>query len=318
MCVLIVATVNPANRRGRQRLAMLKRCLKSAVAAADAIADRTMCSAEIVVVDDHSPVPIEGQLPRELAQRVSVVKSPGTPGHGRALSFAIASLDHDCFCFTDSECVIADDWLALISDWYFGSDSAGLAGPNWLFLAQKSMYSRWLTRNESALTKYLFVRRLLQTDHGTYTNRIDLMNFAARRDFFEKTSFENKHITASSGVISFGSLQAKGQLREIGGIAFSEDLHTFREPIRSLLSQIKIYYSRARSTEVLDNYTSGGTRTFRASFFSRFSKLHFSTPTKHGVSAAYVYLVHGAFWLGLLRTHLARKAAARRAHGSAK
>lgn len=314
----MAARVDRGGRRRGRDIATLTRCLKSVVAAASAIADRETCSTDIVVVDDHSPVPLEAQLPQEIAQQVSIIKNLGTPGHGGALNYAISTLDHDCFCFTDPECVIADDWLALIADWYVGSDSAGLAGPNWLFLDQRSAYSRWLTRNESALTKYLFVRRLLRTDHEAHTNRIDLRNFAARRMFFERTNFAKKHITASSGIMSFGSMQIKGELREIGGISFSEELHTYRAPIRSLLAQARIYYSRARSAEVLDIYTSGGTRTIWRSFSSRFAKLHFDTPTRHGVSAAYVYTVHGAFWLGLLRTYLARKATSRRPRGAPK
>ncbi len=277
----------------------------------DAIADRRSqgtCRADIVVVDDHSPLPLEGQLPGDIAQRVSILTNLGTPGHGGALKFAISSLDHDCFCFTDPQCVVAEDWLAAIADWYFVSDSVGLAGPNWLFLDQRSPYGAWLTRNESALTEHLFARRLLKTERGIFTNRIDLRNFAARREFLERVDFENKDITASSGVISFGAMQATGELREIGGISFSEDLRVFREPIRSLLAQMKMYYARARSNTVLDIYTSGGTRTLWASFAHRFARLHFATPTRHGVSALYVLAVHGAFWLGLLRTSLARGA----------
>ena len=286
------------------RIELLRRCLSSVIESAD-LSEATgsgFSEVTIVVVDDHSPMDPQHLLNPGQRVRIRWLKSLGAKGQAGALNFAIATIDADAFAFTDSDCVVARDWLQRMATHYRAyPDHGGVGGPHWLFSTGETRWSRMLTRQESALMQFLAEDEI---DRGMATStRIDCRNLSLRADYARR-------LTEADSLFRNGSFSVSGQAaylvkRQIASgeasIGFAESMLAYHEPVSSLLGQVSTYYSRGRWSAFDAIYASIYGDLFTA-FRHRFGKRHFVSPVlSASVSVFYAWTVHLAYWAGIMR-----------------
>lgn len=161
----------------RDRTPSLRACLESVT-----LAKASVCGAdvEIVIVDDRSQSPLATELGTSFS-RVRFLPAIGI-GPGAARNTALKQLDTDAIMFTDSDCVVARDWIAVGLKWLIEQNEPIAQGIPWLFrgnvnpdLARleetlyRHMFSTYIDRSwcEQTDTRNLVVRRARQPDSIT-------------------------------------------------------------------------------------------------------------------------------------------------------
>jgi hypothetical protein len=311
---LLVTCHCPGAEKGRDgtgRLAELVRCVESALAAVDAgqaAAGPRWRSIDVVVVDDHSPAPISDLLPPPLLQRLEVLRNAGPPGQGGALNDALARTAYDVYGFTDSDCTLAAGWFATLAESYLRDPGqAGCAGPNWMFRQARGRWRALLTRQESRLMEFMFQAYVEPVGK---TTRIDCRNLSIQRWLVDALGGLGLPAFAAGkgpGVSGQTSYVWRPMLALLDRqITFCSGLAALHAPVRSLRAQVAAYFRRGRLGD-FDLLYAGGESLGRV-FRSRYLVRHFLRPWRQGgVHLAYVVLLHGAFWLGILRRHRARR-----------
>lgn len=286
------------------RIGLLRRCLASVIESADCCRalDTGFREITIVVVDDHSPSDPHLLLDSEQQHRIRWLKNLGIKGQAGALNFAMKTIDADAFAFTDSDCVVAHDWLQRIAEHYRAyPNHGGVGGPHWLFSLASTPWSRLLTYQEASLMRFLAESEI---DYIEATStRIDCRNLSLRADYAAR-------LTEADSLFRNDSLSVSGQAayllkRQIAGgeapVGFSAAMRTFHEPVSSLLGQVATYYARGRWSAFDAIYASFYGDLLTA-FKQRYGKRHFIFPVLLApISVFYVWPVHLAFWAGIAR-----------------
>ncbi len=285
-----------AGRRSWSRLDRLRPlvdCLRSLDAAAvqwRSGAGLAFDDVRIVLVDDGSPTALAKLLPPDLLTAVDVLRIDTCGGQGAALNAALRAHPAGAYAFTDSDCVVAPDWittidkLAAIDD---GSD--GVAGPPWPHRRALTRKAAWLTRHETALIRHCTSRALAQGS----TARLDCRNVWLRADGLGRAGvFPEDAGAALSGMTS--------RLMETAGVrvGFDPGLVVHHEPVTSIRAQASTYFRRGATSDLDRNYAAGH-RSLARAFTATYLRRHFVDPVRAGVSPAYVLLAHGAYWCGL-------------------
>jgi Glycosyl transferase family 2 len=304
--VVIVPAHHDAGRHSWSRLDRLRPlidCLRSLRAAAEqwrAGTGLAFDEVRIVLVDDGSPVELATLLPPDVAASVDVLRLDTCRGQGAALNAALRAYPAGAYAFTDSDCVVAADWITTIEKLAATDDgSDGAAGPPWPHRRPRSRKAAWLTRQETALIRHCTDRALR---HGA-TARLDCRNAwlragvagkLGRRDFFPEDAG-----AALSGMTS--------RLLESAGVrlGFDPGLVVRHQPVTSVRAQGSTYFRRGATSD-LDRHYAAGHRSLAHAFTGTYFGRHFVEPVRAGVSPAYVLLAHGAYWCGLAwhrRTH---------------
>jgi hypothetical protein len=305
--VVIVPAHHDGSRRSWSRLDRLRPlvdCLRSLDAAAvqwRSGVGLAFDDVRIVLVDDGSPTALAGLLPPDVLTAVEVLRLDTRDGQGGALNAALRAYPAGAYAFTDSDCVVAADWittidkLAAIDD---GSD--GGAGPPWPHGRALTRKAAWLTRNEAALIRHCTDRALARGS----TARLDCRNAwlrsgvagkLGRPDFFPEDAG-----AALSGMTS--------RLMESAGVrlGFDHGLVVHHEPVTSIRAQASTYFRRGATSD-LDRHYAAGHRSLAHAFGATYLRRHFVEPARAGVSPAYVLLAHGAYWYGLARHGRSRR-----------
>jgi len=253
---------------------------------------------KIVVVDDMSLVPIDELLPEHIVHRVTIIRNKNVLGQGGALNYAIRTTSADIYAFTDSDCIVSENWIDTIAAHYTNfPNHIGVTGPNWNFVTPASLWKLFLTRQESLLMRFIFESYI---DHErNIAWRVDCRNMSLRTSFFDTFCFfPEGQGPAVSGQFSYrlrDILQNSGFV-----IGFNSNMLTYY--VDSLVRQMLSYYKRGAQGEFSQIYTRGHGNIVQA-FLNRYLYRHFVAPCLYGVSPAYVILVHGAFWIGILAQH---------------
>lgn len=294
------------------RVDLLRDCLASIVYAREhcLLKGSKFREITIVAVDDYSPADPRPLLRPENHSAILWLSNRGIKGQAGALNYAMANIEADAFAFTDSDCVVAADWLQRIGEHYLTYPyHDGVAGPQWLFRPDGAHWARLLTSQEAALMR-LLARSEINYDHAT-TTRIDCRNLSLRAGFSSRMTAKGSLFTSDGSVSVSG--QASYALKRCTAndeatVGFSSSMHTFHHPVSSFLGQIATYYARGRWSAFDEIYASlyGN---LMAAFVRRYAIRHFiSAMLSKSVSVLYVWPVHLAFWAGII----ARKCASRR------
>jgi hypothetical protein len=299
--VVVVPAHHDAGRHAWARLDRLRPlvdCLRSLRVAVDQWRTGTGLAFDdvrIVLVDDGSPVELATLLPAEVVTSVEVLRLDARRGQGAALNAALRTHPASAYAFTDSDCVVASDWITTIDKLAATADGTdGAAGPPWPHRRPRS-HSRkadWLTQQETALIRHCTDRALR---HGAAA-RLDCRNVwlragvagkLARPDFFPEDAG-----AALSGITS--------RLMESAGVrlGFDHGLVVRHEPVTSVRALAGTYVRRG-ATSGLDRYYAARHRSLASAFTTTYARRHFVEPVRAGVSPAYVLLAHGAYWCGL-------------------
>ena len=265
----------------------------------------------IVLVDDGSPTELATLLPPDVVTAVDVLRLDIRRGQGAALNAALEAHRASAYAFTDSDCVVAPDWITTIEKLAATDDGTdGAAGPPWPHRRARTRKAAWLTRHETALIQHCTTRALR---HGS-TARLDCRNAWLRAGVAgtlgRAAFFPEDAGAALSGMTS--------RLLESAGVrlGFDPGLVVRHEPVSSVRAQASTYFRRGATSD-LDRHYAAGYRSLAHAFAARYARRHFVEPVRAGVSPAYVLLAHGAYWCGLARRRLRRAATARRRLGRA-
>src|SRR5262245_2937327 len=118
--VVIVPAHHDAGRHSWSRLDRLRPlvdCLRSVHVAVEqwrSGAALAFDDVRIVLVDDGSPTELAGLLPPDLRTAVDVLRLDLRRGQGAALNAALKAHPGGAYAFTDSDCVVAPDWITTI------------------------------------------------------------------------------------------------------------------------------------------------------------------------------------------------------------
>jgi glycosyltransferase involved in cell wall biosynthesis len=290
---------------GTDRIDLLKRCLASVVQATHHCQTNNTGFREITIVaiDDYSPSDPEAFLDADLLRQIRWLKNAGVRGQGGALNFAMATINADAFAFTDSDCVVARDWLQRIAEHYRAYPyHGGVGGPHWLFGVAAARWPCLLTSQEAALMRFLAESKIDHV-HAT-TTRVDCRNLSLRADFAAR-------LTAASSLFrSDGSVSVSGQAshflkrqlaRGEAPVGFSLTMRTLHQPVSSIMGQIARYYARGRWSAFDEIYFSQY-ENLRAALTRRYALRDFISPVlSASASVWYVWPVHLAFWVGIAR-----------------
>jgi len=290
------------------RAALLQSCLASIVAASNfcRMTSAAFREISIIVVDDYSPEDPGALLDADTLRNTRWLRNQGAKGQAGALNFAMANVDADAFAFTDSDCVVAPDWLQCIADYYRAHPAhGGVCGPNWLFGPAVQRWSRILTAQEAALMRFLTETEIDRC--RSTTTRIDCRNLSLRVDFAarlqESGELFGDGVCSVSGQASY-FLKSRLMDGEVP-VGFCQAMQTFHQPISSLLGQMAVYYARGRWSRFDEIYASlyG---SLRAALVKRYAMRHFIAPMVSGsASFSYVWPVHLAFWAGIVHRRYA-------------
>jgi glycosyltransferase involved in cell wall biosynthesis len=307
LAILIAARHDPKTSQTFDRLNLLIACLRSVIATADC--DHSQSTnrwreIQIILVDDNSPIPLSSLLPQDILEKITVIKNERTPGQAGALNHALSLISTDIFAFTDSDCVVARDWISSLHEHYLRyPNRVGVAGPNWLFTGTESRWKQFLTRQEASLARYIFASYI---DKETMAvRRIDCRNLSLRMDFLARY-YKDGFFQEGNGPSVSG--QASVNLRKILlsnclTVGYEPESKTFHKHVESLFQQMKSYYRWGRQGDYDEIYSLEFGSLGKA-FVHRYLMRHFILPSsKGGVFWPYLLCVHGSYWVGIIQKH---------------
>jgi hypothetical protein len=248
---------------------------------------RVFGEVSIVLVDDGSPQQLATLLPQRILDRIEVLRIDTRRGQGAALNAAIRKHPAAAYAFTDSDCVVAPDWIRTI-DALASTKDDGAAGPPWRHQEARGRKARWLTEQETRLVRHCTT---LALERGT--TRLDCRNVWLSADVAAKNAFPEDAGAALSGVTS--------RLLDAAGVrlGFAPQLAVRHEPITSVRAQALTYFRRGATSDLATHYAAGH-RSLSHAFTRTYARRHLVAPIRAGVSPGYVLLTHGAYWCGLI------------------
>ena len=296
------------NRSSNSRLKLLIKCLESIIESININQKDGQLKwgmTNILLIDDSSSISLKDILPESITNKIEISKNYYSPGQAGSLNFAVTNSCYDVFAFTDSDCVVAQDWVNQIA-YHFknNSDHVGVSGPNWKFLSVQNKWAKFLTKQESSLMRYIFERYVNYQKEITW--RVDCRNMALKKVIFDKNClFPEKHGPGVSGQYSHYLRKfLKTNAMQIG---FNDKMITYHQHIKSLIQQIKVYHKRGFEGRFHQLYKYGH-KNIKEAFLSNYFYEHFIAPGNRGVFVfLYSFLVHSAFWLGIFQGNYTKR-----------
>lgn len=279
------------------RLGPLVDCLTSLLDATDhwrSAGGRAFDDVGIVLVDDGSPVPLSTLLPDHLRKAVDVHPLDTRRGQGAALNAALAAKrTASAYAFTDSDCVVAPDWISRIDTLAARDDGTdGTAGPPWPHLPAGGGRARWLTGQETALVRHCTERAVREGVPA----RLDCRNVWLRASTVDRVG-RGSFFPEDAGAALSGMTSRK--LTDAGvRLGFDPGLQVRHAALTSVRAQAVTYFSRGATSDLGEHYARGHPSLWRA-FTGEYARRHLLDPVRARVAPAYVLLAHGSYWCGL-------------------
>jgi glycosyltransferase involved in cell wall biosynthesis len=292
-----LAVVLPVKLSGNRR-ECLARCLESLLRARQS--STRWGRVVLVVVDDGSEPPLSESLPAKLLREIRLVTNRRSPGQAGALNHALRETPADVYAFTDSDCVVAPNWIEVLAEEYAAEPAPpALAGPNWIHLPARGLRARWLTRQESHLGRFNFEKYV---DASKHCSRFDCRNFSIRRAYLDELVPDGAPFFvegAGPSVSGLTSLRWRPAFeRAANSPLFCARLGVSHEPVTGMATQVGRYFRWGWLGAYSTYYREGDAGLFMA-FARRHFRRHFIAPVIAGVSPWYVWAVHAAYWLGI-------------------
>ena len=263
----------------RNRLDKLKLCLDSIYKSLNfSIKDDSKY--EIIVINDHSD---EGFAERVLSffPTIQIIDSDGV-GPGYARNLGIKNSKGKYLFFTDSDCVVAPDWIAEGIKILDSTKALVVQGIPWLFQKNENIY---LGTQEEKLYETMFSTYLYDKNKTKMTDSRNLLI--------------NKDITNILGNEVFSQKMAKAtaESRVFGQMCLSKNIEILFD------RELKIYHEDSKDIESVcrQKYRHGSGRIeiwSETPSFDYLNERYFTNPINSGNDVDYILPSHFAFLLG--------------------
>ena len=220
-----VSVVIPA----RNSAGKLKKVLRS-------LRRQTVRPFEIIVVDDESSDQTAAEAAR-YADKVLTARAQGGPA--RARNIGIKSASGDIIAFTDSDCVVAADWIEKILGNFSRNDATALMGKT--VVPPTTFLGYCISSLGFPAGGSLGFENVWPVGEDGYTVSLSTCNCALRRESFEHFGvFDEDFPTAAGEDTVFAH-----NLRALGGrIRFCPDMEVEHSPTTSMANFVRRQYER--------------------------------------------------------------------------
>lgn len=264
----------------KNRIEKLDKCLSSIYVAID-YAKRNIFDPnfEIVVINDHSDEGFKEKV-NKLYPDIKIIDSDGV-GPGYARNLGIRSSSGKYLFFTDSDCIVSEDWITIGYNKFINTNAIVIQGVPWLFQKNENIY---LGNQEEKLYNIMFSTYI----SNDYTSMTDSRNLLIDKDILnimgnEVFSEKSNKATAESRV--FGNRCNDKGIR----ILFDENIKIYHEDPKDMLDVCKQKY----------RHGSGRVEIWKERpLYSHLKNRYFTNPINNGIDIDYVLPSHFAFLLG--------------------
>lgn len=264
----------------KNRLDKLEECLYSIIVSVEEAKKHIKdLEHEIIVINDHSEEGFKEKV-LEKFKDVRVEDSTGV-GPGYARNFGISISKGKYIFFTDSDCIVAKDWIVTGYNKFIESQAIVIQGVPWLF--QENTNPTY-GRNEGKLYKLLFSTYL----KDIYTSMTDSRNLLINRkitDIMGREVFSEKSSKATAESRVFGKRCISHGIE----ILFDENIKIYHEDPDTMLEVCKQKY----------RHGSGRVEIWKERpKYKDLRNRYFDAPIKNGIDKDYVLPAHFCFLLG--------------------
>lgn len=264
----------------KNRFEELCRCLCSILRSIQIAHEQfTELESEIIIVNDHSdinfPVKVQNKFPQ-----VTIVDTIGV-GPGFARNYGLNICKGDYIFFTDSDCVVDENWIYEGLLEFYRGDPLVIQGNPWLF--QKNINYGLATNEENLyrtmFSTYISANKTLMTDSRNLMVKKQIVNVLGKEIFSQKSN----QATAESRI--FGS-----RCIEYGvPMYWNEGIKVYHEDPVSMLAVCKQKYRHGLGRiELWKDIPE----------FSFLRKRYFDWPLSNNIETKYVLIAHFSFLYG--------------------
>lgn len=237
---------------------------------------------EIIVINDHSEKGFK-EIVNKLYPNVKVIDSDGV-GPGYARNLGIKSSMGKYLFFTDSDCIVSEDWIVKGYDKFISTNAMVIQGIPWLFQKNTNIY---LGDQEERLYNIMFSTYI----NKNYTSMTDSRNLLINKDIInimgeEVFSERSNNATAESRV--FGNRCNDKGIK----ILFDNNVKIYHEDSDTMVDVCKQKY----------RHGSGRIEIWKEKpSYIHLKSRYFEIPINSGIDIDYVLPAHFSFLLGYYR-----------------
>lgn len=239
---------------------------------------------EMLVVNDHSDEGFKEKI-NELFPNVLIVDSDGT-GPGYARNLGIKSTKGEYIFFTDSDCVVSNDWILEGINILDKTNALVVQGIPWLFQQNENVY---MGSQEQRLYEIMFSTYLYGENKTRMTDSRNLIM--------------NRNITKVLGDVVFAENMSKAtaESRVFGNRCLEHNVEVLFD------EKLRIYHEDSKDIEAVckQKYRHGSGRIMiwkETPEYDFLEKRYFTRTIEGGMDVDYILPAHCAFLLGYFQT----------------
>ena len=239
---------------------------------------------EILVVNDHSDEGFKEKI-QELFPKVLIVDSDGS-GPGYARNLGIKSTKGEYIFFTDSDCVVSNDWILEGINILDKTNALVVQGIPWLFQQNENVY---MGSQEQRLYEIMFSTYLYGENKTRMTDSRNLIM--------------NRNVTKVLGDVVFAENMSKAtaESRLFGNRCLEHNVEVLFD------KNLRIYHEDSKNIEAVckQKYRHGSGRIMiwkETPEYDYLENRYFTRTIEGGMDVDYILPAHCAFLLGYFQT----------------
>ena len=268
----------------KNRIDKLTLCINSIYSSIEFAQKEEEFDYEILVVNDHSDECFREEV-QKLFPRVLIVDSDGT-GPGYARNLGIKNTKGEYIFFTDSDCVVAEDWIKEGIRILRESNALVVQGIPWLFQKNENVY---MGDQEQKLYEIMFSTYLYDTNKTKMTDSRNLIMNRNITKVLGNEVFAEKMAKATAESRVFGNRCLDNNIE----ILFDNDLCIYHEDSKNIEAVCKQKYRHGSGRIMIWKETPT---------FDFLEERYFTRPIEGGLDVDYILPAHCAFLLGYFQT----------------